>query len=235
MSEGKAGRQRGQHDFFMQLFMGGGDGLILVFFVATALVSVQAGRIALITICTLIVVLSGIIMGFSGYIASLIEKNHLKAVLQNEVQLEKIRKETQLLDYLEIDKRLQKMAFEEMEKDRQHWAGLMHDIDTRPHNRPGYSLASAFNTGFAYMTGGILPLLPYYFAEPGMALKYSLIISALALVFFGYLKSFYTSVHALLSIFNLLLAALLAGAGAFAVGKVFTLSIGLIPLYLRGV
>ena len=223
-------RKGKQNNFLMHLFVGGSDGIVLMVFITTLLASAGMGRTPLINISLVILLFTGLIMGLSGYLASLVEKKHFKTVREETAQLDEIRKETILLDNLGINKNLQLIAFEEMEKDRQHWARLMGatKLGLPPTSTP--SNINGAETGLSYTLGGMLPLLPYLFSKNDSILGTALIFSMTGLIIFGYFKSFYTQTKPLISIGGSLIAGILAGTGAYVISKIFILTIYIIPV-----
>jgi vacuolar iron transporter family protein len=79
---------------------------------------------------------------------------------------------------------------------------------------------SALTIAFSYVAGGIVPLLPYMFVGPssflstaGTALKYSVLITLIALAFFGAVKGRLVGTGALRSALQ---TTLIGGAAAAA-------------------
>ena len=214
-----------QSNFLMQLCIGGSDGIVLMVFITILLDRSALSRPPMIMFSLAIMLLAGLIMGVSGYLASLIEKKHFKTVREPIAQLEEIRKEKRLLDNLEIPKKLQLLAFEEMEKDRQHWAGLMGVATPEVPTAANPSFTNGVHTGFSYIVGGMLPLLPYLLSDTGPLWWASVVISIIGLSIFGYFKSFYKQTKPLESVMGSLLAGTMAGFGAYALSKIFVFTL----------
>ena len=61
---------------------------------------------------------------------------------------------------------------------------------------PKRATKSAFNIGFSYIVGGMIPLSPYFFVSNGLdGLKISSVITLVCLFVFGYFKSKFTGVN----------------------------------------
>jgi predicted membrane protein (TIGR00267 family) len=81
---------------------------------------------------------------------------------------------------------------------------------------------SAFNIGLSYVVGGIVPLIPYIITdEPMQGFIGSVIITTVALLIFGYIKSKVTGQHPFKGALKTTLVGLLAASAAYFVAKLF--------------
>jgi VIT1/CCC1 family predicted Fe2+/Mn2+ transporter len=82
---------------------------------------------------------------------------------------------------------------------------------------PRRALTSAFTIGGAYVAGGFIPLAPYMaFATVPVALTVSVVVTALALGLFGWVKARFTETAPLRSAFQTTLIGGTAAAAAYA-------------------
>ena len=85
---------------------------------------------------------------------------------------------------------------------------------------PKRAAKSAFNIGFSYIVGGLIPLSPYFFASNGIqGLKISTVITLICLFVFGYFKSKFTGVNKIGGAFRVMMIGALAAGCAFAIAK----------------
>ena len=85
---------------------------------------------------------------------------------------------------------------------------------------PRRARKSAFNIGFSYIVGGLIPLSPYFFASDGIeGLKISTVVTLVCLFVFGYFKSKFTGVNRLGGAIRVMMIGAIAAGCAFALAK----------------
>jgi len=85
---------------------------------------------------------------------------------------------------------------------------------------PRRAKKSAFNIGFSYVVGGLIPLTPYFFARSATTgLSISAVITIICLFIFGYFKSKITGVNPLGGAVRVTLIGALAAGCAFAIAR----------------
>jgi VIT1/CCC1 family predicted Fe2+/Mn2+ transporter len=83
-----------------------------------------------------------------------------------------------------------------------------------PH--PDRAKKSAFNIAASYIVGGFIPLSAYFFTDhPHEGIKYSAIITLIALAAFGYFKSKVTGQNTLKGALRTMLVGAIAAAAAY--------------------
>jgi VIT1/CCC1 family predicted Fe2+/Mn2+ transporter len=85
---------------------------------------------------------------------------------------------------------------------------------------PRRARTSALTIALSYVAGGLVPLAPYMVvARAGPALAWSVLLTLLALLVFGYVKGMFTVKAPLRSAWQTALVGGLAAAAAFAIAK----------------
>jgi VIT1/CCC1 family predicted Fe2+/Mn2+ transporter len=85
---------------------------------------------------------------------------------------------------------MQNQAVEEVSKDKDKWVELMmkYELGLEKPN-PKRAGKSAFNIGFSYIVGGLIPLSPYFFTSNGIdGLKISSVVTLICLFVLVILK-----------------------------------------------
>ncbi|KAI3902402.1 hypothetical protein MKX01_011649 [Papaver californicum] len=85
---------------------------------------------------------------------------------------------------------------------------------------PRRALESAFTIAFAYILGGLVPLLPYMFIPDAVkAMLTSVGVTLIALLFFGFVKGHFTGNRPFRSAFETALIGTIASAAAYGIAK----------------
>jgi predicted membrane protein (TIGR00267 family) len=85
---------------------------------------------------------------------------------------------------------------------------------------PKRALKSGATIGGAYILGGLVPLMPYILmTEAHTALKWSVVITVIALFVFGYVKGQFTGAKPVKSAVQTCLIGSLAAAAAFFIAR----------------
>ncbi|HUB62108.1 MAG TPA: VIT1/CCC1 transporter family protein [Puia sp.] len=211
------------------IVIGMSDGLTVPFALAAGL-SGAVGRdhLNLIWIAGLAEIAAGsIAMGLGGYLAGKTEQDHYTSELKREyAEVENVpdREREEVKEFfssLGLSTEVQDKAVEEMTRDKDKWVDFMMKYELgldKPD--PERARKSAFNIGFSYIVGGLVPLSPYFFVTEGLTgLKVSAAITLCCLFIFGYFKSKLTGVHPLAGAVRVMVIGALAAGCAFAVAK----------------
>ncbi|MEO7316647.1 MAG: VIT1/CCC1 transporter family protein [Ginsengibacter sp.] len=209
--------------FFNELFINGIDGVVIVFFIATGLMSAGISNKNIIMTGISVVILAALIMGISAYISRKAEKNRFFSLANRDILNAQDLKEKKMLENLDIEKHTQELAQEEIEKDRALWQSLMTILDKDPGvNRYEHAFRSAAITGTAYILGGLIPLIPYLFEiESKTGLRYSSVLSLVTLFILGYFKSVSLKTPLIGGAIASLFKGALAGMGGYFIAKLF--------------
>jgi vacuolar iron transporter family protein len=214
-------------DTIRDIVIGMSDGLTVPFALAAGL-SGAVVHTSLIIIAGLAEIAAGsIAMGLGGYLAGKTEVDHYNSEMKREYEevetvpeIEKQELKT-FFSSLGLSDDIQNQAVEEVSKDKEKWVELMMKYELgleKPD--PKRATKSAFNIGFSYIVGGLIPLSPYFFASSGIqGLKISSVITLVCLFVFGYFKSKFTGVNKIGGAFRVMMIGALAAGCAFAIAK----------------
>ena len=221
----------GSH-FLKDIVIGMSDGLTVPFALAAGLSSV-VDNTSLIVIAGLAEIAAGsIAMGLGGYLAGQTEMDHYKAELRREYdEVERLpeREKEEVREFFEslgLSEEVQQKAVRELTKDKDNWVNFMmkHELglDKPDEKRAG---KSAFNIGMSYVTGGLVPLLPYFFVSDTIhGLKISALITLICLFIFGYFKSKMTGVAPITGALKVMFIGAVAAAAAFSIARLIEAS-----------
>ena len=181
------------------IVIGMSDGLTVPFALAAGLSNVALGisTHTVITAGLAEIVAGSIAMGLGGYLAGKTEVDHYDSEYKREQweveNLPEREKEEVRVIFAEMgmSESTQKLVVDEMAKDKGKWIDFMMRYELGL-EKPDAKRAgkSAMNIGMSYIVGGMVPLVPYFFAStPIDGLKYSAIITVLCLLVFGFFKA----------------------------------------------
>ena len=215
-------------DLLTDIVIGMSDGLTVPFALAAGLSGAVEGNVNLIWIAGIAEIAAGsIAMGLGGFLAGKTEQDHYASELKNEywelvhkreVEIEEVRKV-----FLEwgLSASTAEEATQEIIKDDKRWVDFMmkHELGlTEPD--PKRARRSAFNIGFSYIVGGLIPLTPYFFVEGAIeGLKISAMITLVCLFIFGFFKSKITGINPWLGGLKVMMIGALAASAAFGIAK----------------
>jgi VIT1/CCC1 family predicted Fe2+/Mn2+ transporter len=220
-------------EILTDIVIGMSDGLTVPFALAAGLSgAVGKDHLNLIWIAGLAEIAAGsIAMGLGGYLAGKTEIDHYNSELKREYdEVERVpeRERDEVKEFfsgLGLSQDVQDKAAEEMTKDKDKWVDFMMKYELgldKPD--PERARKSAFNIGFSYIIGGLVPLSPYFFVRDGLTgLKISAAITLCCLFVFGFFKSKLTGVRPLAGAIRVMVIGALAAGCAFAVAKLIQL------------
>jgi len=214
-------------EILTDIVIGMSDGLTVPFALAAGL-SGAVKDVHLIVIAGIAEIAAGsIAMGLGGYLAGKTEQDHYNSELKREydeierlpdVEREEVR---EFFEGLGLSPSVQKQAVEELVKDKDRWADFMmkHELGLEKPD-PKRARKSAFNIGFSYVVGGLIPLSPYFFVSDGISgLKISAAVTLLCLFVFGYFKSKMTGTPPLQGALKVAVIGAVAAGCAFGIAK----------------
>lgn len=86
--------------------------------------------------------------------------------------------------------------------------------------QPKRALESALTIAFAYIVGGLVPLIPYMFIPIARkAMLMSVAVTLVALLFFGYVKGRFTGNRPVMSALQTAFVGFIASAAAFGIAR----------------
>jgi VIT1/CCC1 family predicted Fe2+/Mn2+ transporter len=209
------------------MVIGMSDGLTVPFALAAGLSGAVASSGIILTAGVAEIIAGSIAMGLGGYLAGNAQVNHYDAELKREYfevdefpEKEKQEVRDVFKDY-GLSERLQNEIADEMAKDKDKWVQFMmrFELDlNRPNpNRPW---KSGLTIAMSYIVGGTIPMLPYIFTEDSeTGLKFSAILTLIALFVFGMFKSKVTGQPVFIGALKVSFIGALAAAAAYSIAK----------------
>jgi VIT1/CCC1 family predicted Fe2+/Mn2+ transporter len=209
------------------IVIGMADGLTVPFALAAGLAGAVSSTAIIITAGLAEVAACALAMGLGGYLAARTDLEHYRSELQREKSEIKEVPETeraevrQILRKQGLDPALAEKVTVALTRDPERWIHFMMRFELGLEEPvPGRELKSALTIGGAYVVGGLIPLLPYFFlAEISQALPLSIALTLAALLIFGGIKGQMTGVTPLRSAVQTALIGSLAAAAAFAIAR----------------
>ena len=214
-------------DLLTDIVIGMSDGLTVPFALAAGLSGVVDGTSIIIVAGIAEIAAGSIAMGLGGFLAGKTEQDHYNSEVKKEywevAHLPEKEKEEvrEFFETLGLSKEVQDKAVAELTNDKDRWVEFMMKyelgLDKPDPKRAG---RSAFNIGFSYIVGGLVPLSPYFFVSDSVnALKISVVITLFCLFIFGFFKSKLTGVNPVTGGLKVMLIGAMAAAAAFGIVK----------------
>ena len=207
--------------------IGMSDGLTVPFALAAGLSGAVAATGIVVTAGLAEVAAGSIAMGLGGYLAARSDAEHFASERRREEQEVRDLPERETQEIVDL---LQEYGVSPADS-----AGVVSALQARPEKwvdfmmkfelgleepDPKRALQSALTIAFAYIAGGMVPLSPYFFATSATsALGWSVAMTLLALVLFGYVKGRFTGTHPWRSAGQTLLVGGLAAGAAYGLAK----------------
>ena len=209
------------------IVIGMADGLTVPFALAAGLSGAVASTAIIVTAGFAEIAAGSIAMGLGGYLAAKSDAEHYAKEQRRE------QKEVAEIPEEEMEEVAQ--VFRAYGLTREQVAPVVHALSKRPkawvdfmmkfelgleEPRPERARISAFTIGGAYMAGGLIPLAPYIFISNAQeALLFSIAVTLIALLIFGYIKGRFTTARPLRSALETALVGSLAAGAAFLIAR----------------
>lgn len=207
--------------------IGMADGLTVPFALAAGL-SGAVSSTRIITTAGLAEVAAGALaMGLGGYLAARTDLEHYRSELQREkMEIDQLP-ETERWEVRKIllefglDAAQTETVTAALTRDPQRWTSFMMRFELGLEEpEPGRALKSALTIGSAYVVGGLIPLLPYFWSKAvSQALPISIAVTLTALGIFGGVKGQMTGVAPLRGALQTAIVGSLAAGAAFALAR----------------
>lgn len=216
-------------EMLSDIVIGMSDGLTVPFALAAGVSQAGVSNAVIVTAVIAEIVAGAIAMCLGGYLAGQTEREHYLNELKREYdEVEHLpdrekQEIKEILSKYNISENVQNQLVEELCKDKDKWVDFMMQFELGL-SEPDINRAkkSAFNIGLSYVVGGIVPLIPYIITdEPMQGFIGSVIITSVALLIFGYIKSKVTGQHPFKGALKTTLVGLLAASAAYFVAKLF--------------
>jgi VIT1/CCC1 family predicted Fe2+/Mn2+ transporter len=205
------------------IVIGMADGLTVPFALAAGISGAVDTNSIVITAGVAEIIAGSIAMGLGGYLAGKTEVDHYAAELKREYYEvdhlpEREKQEVKdVLGQFGISIAMQNQVAEELSQNKDKWVDFMMKFELgleKPH--PDRAKKSAFNIAASYIVGGFIPLSAYFFTDhPHEGIKYSAIITLIALAAFGYFKSKVTGQNKIKGALRTMLVGAIAAAAAY--------------------
>ena len=211
------------------IVIGMSDGLTVPFALAAGLSGAGISTHTVITAGLAEIVAGSIAMGLGGYLAGRTEVDHYNSEQKREEWEvdnlpEKEKQEVrEIFAGMGMSESTQNLIVEEMARDKAKWVDFMMRYELGL-ERPDAKRAgkSAMNIGLSYIVGGMVPLLPYFFAAtPVDGLKFSAAITVLCLLAFGFFKAKVTGQNPWAGAVRVAVIGSIAATAAFLIAGLF--------------
>jgi vacuolar iron transporter family protein len=213
------------------IVIGMSDGLTVPFALAAGLTGGLAGTAnptAIIVTAGLAEIAAGsIAMGLGGYLAAKSDAEHYQKEREREkkevaeIPEEEMREVAEVFESYGLTREQTWPLVQALRKQPQHWIDFMMRFELgleKPN--PRRALVSAVTIAGAYIAGGFIPLMPYILLHnPNIALFYSIVLTLLALLIFGYIKGRFTGTKPLRSALQTALIGSVAAGAAFLIAR----------------
>ncbi|KAH9298375.1 hypothetical protein KI387_030057 [Taxus chinensis] len=209
------------------MIMGMSDGLTVPFALAAGLSGANTPSSIIVTAGLAEVAAGAISMGLGGYLAAKSEADHYMREQNREKEEILSVPDTEAAEVADI---LAKYGLQPndywpvvnaLRKRPDAWLEFMMRFELgleKPD--PKRALQSAFTIAIAYVVGGLVPLIPYVFIPiVKQAVIISVIVTLIALLFFGYIKGHYTGNKPVKSAIQTAIIGAFASAAAFGIAR----------------
>jgi len=207
--------------------IGMADGLTVPFALAAGLSGAVLSTGIIVTAGLAEIVAGSIAMGLGGYLAGRSDVEHYDSEYKREIyEIEKLleHEKDEVIEILEtygLTRQESTPIVESLAKRPKDFADFMMRFELgleKP--EPKRARQSGATIGGAYILGGMIPLTPYILTlDVSTALRWSIVITVIALFLFGYIKGRFTGAKPLKSAFQTCLIGSVAAATAYFVAK----------------
>ena len=209
------------------IVIGMADGLTVPFALAAGLSGAVASTGIVVTAGLAEVAAGAIAMGLGGYLAARTDAEHFASErLREEREAdekpeEEAREVAGILRSYGLDDATVASPVRSIRSDRRRWVDFMMRFELGLEEPdPRRARASALTIAASYVAGGAVPLAPYFFADSvRTGLLWSVAVTLLALLAFGYVKGRFTTPRPVRSAFQTVAVGSLAAAAAFLIAK----------------
>ncbi len=209
------------------IVIGMSDGLTVPFALAAGLSGAAQSSGVVITAGLAEIAAGSIAMGLGGYLAARTDAEHYEAERAREARetIEMPEEETEevarIFRSYGLPEATVASVAQAIRSNRRRWVDFMMKFELgleKPD--PRRARTSALTIALSYVAGGLVPLAPYMVVvRAGTALAWSVLLTLLALLVFGYVKGMFTVKTPLRSAWQTALVGGLAAAAAFAIAK----------------
>jgi len=207
--------------------IGMSDGLTVPFALAAGLSGAVASTSLIVTAGVAEIAAGAIAMGLGGYLAAKTDAEHYAAELAREKQEikdipdEEAREVTAILQQYGLQQEQATIVVNGLRQNPTAWVEFMMRFELGLEQPdPKRLLQSPLTIGFAYIVGGLIPLLPYIVqSDIQVALQNSVLLTLVALLIFGGAKGYFTGVKIPRAALQTMLIGAAAAAAAYGMAK----------------
>jgi VIT1/CCC1 family predicted Fe2+/Mn2+ transporter len=215
------------------IVIGMSDGLTVPFALAAGLTGLATATSGIIVTAGLAEIAAGsIAMGLGGYLAARSDAEHYAKEREREkrevveIPEEEMREVAEVFHSYGLSKEESAPIVEALAKHPKKWVDFMMRFELgleKPD--PKRALASALTIAASYMAGGLIPLAPYivtaYLKQANLvtALLFSVGVTLIALLVFGFVKGHYTGTRPARSALQTALIGSVAAGAAFLIAR----------------
>ena len=205
--------------------IGSSDGLIIILAICTAFYVSAINNQDIILPGLLAAIIGTIIITIGGYFAEKSRQESFAEISEAEEDENKkaeVEKTIQLFKRLDLGKDMQDQAAIEIEKDSNEWKSFLKEQLQEPEKKNAKQLPrTAFIIGVSFALGSIIPIVPYlFFKDKTEAFRLSCIISMLALLLVGYIKSKLNKEPVLWGTIRIIMLGALSAIAAYAIATI---------------
>jgi VIT1/CCC1 family predicted Fe2+/Mn2+ transporter len=212
------------------LVIGMSDGLTVPFALAAGLSGAVSSPHIILTAGMAELAAGAIAMGLGGFLAARGDAEHYRSEQQREIREVRDKPELEAAEVVEslipygLTPAECEPLVQALRRNPTQWVNFMMRFELGLEVPvPGRALRSALTIGGAYVAGGLIPLLPYMLLRlSSEALRWSVAVTLLALLLFGFLKGRITGSGAVRSAVQTTLIGGLAAAAAFAIARLIS-------------
>jgi len=209
------------------IVIGLSDGLTVPFALAAGLSGAVDATSIVITAGLAEIAAGSIAMGLGGYLAAKTDAEHYATewATEERATIELPEREAEEVAHVfrgyGLDEATVGTVVRAVCSDRKRWVDFMmkfelglEELDPKRAGRSALTIAAS------YISGGLIPLAPYFFLRSiHSALVVSVIVTLLALLVFGYVKGRFTATRPIRSAWQTVVVGALAAAAAFLLAK----------------
>jgi VIT1/CCC1 family predicted Fe2+/Mn2+ transporter len=214
-------------DVVRDTVIGMADGLTVPFALAAGL-SGAINQTAIIVTAGLAEIAAGsIAMGLGGYMAAKSDAEHYAKEREREkrevaeIPHEEMREVAEVFQAYGLTEEQTQPIVQALKKQPRAWVDFMMRFELgleKPN--PRRALTSALTIAGAYVAGGMIPLAPYMFAQTtATALSYSVVLTLIALLIFGFVKGRFTGMRPIRSALQTAFIGSVAAGAAFGIAR----------------
>ena len=214
-------------DVVRDIVIGMSDGLTVPFALAAGLTGAIAKTNIIVTAGLAEIAAGSIAMGLGGYLAAKSDAEHYAKEREREkrevaeIPHEEMKEVAEVFEEYGLTREETRPLVEALRKQPKKWIDFMMRFELgleKPD--PKRAVTSALTIGGAYIAGGIIPLAPYIVTtNASVALLFSITVTLLALLVFGFIKGRFTGTRPMRSALQTALIGSAAAGAAFMIAR----------------